>query len=86
MTLNHDVKLKKGLSHCIFILCAYCPWQQKFYSSKTISKPVTSGPKTFDVNLRMILAFREIGKGYSSIKKLLQQIPIQDSQLKKVNA
>ena len=40
VNLNHDAKLKKGLSHCIFISCASCQWEQNFYSSKTLSKPV----------------------------------------------
>ena len=69
VNFNHDAKHKKGLSHCIFISCASCQWEQKFYSSKAISKPVKAGPKTIDAYLRIILAFREIGKGYSSIKK-----------------
>ena len=27
VNFNHDAKLKKGLSHCIFISCASCQWE-----------------------------------------------------------
>ena len=58
-------------SHHLEIKCSLCEWKKVLYSSKQISKfngNTAQGRKTFEANTRMIIGFREIGKGYQSIK------------------
>ena len=63
------VEAKQGLSNLFEICCknSRCTWSRSFYSSKE-SKRKARGAKHFDVNLRSILAFREIGKLGTALK------------------
>ena len=46
-----------------------CGWYKSVYVSKEISR-VKQGRKAFDVNMRSVVAFREIGKGHAAMETL----------------
>ena len=59
-----NLKEKCGLS-CQFVFnCEVCNWTQYFYTSKELPRESQAGRKPFDVNLRTVAAFREIGRGH----------------------
>ena len=71
--LNNDLSRKKGFSHQLVLSCTAkkCQWQNEFFTSKKIEKNSdneTQGMKSFDINIRMCVAFREIGKGYAAME------------------
>ena len=67
--INHCVENKQGLAHEFHIKCKSisCRWLRKFFSSKEATRE-GCGSKPFDINLRAILAFREIGRGEAGIE------------------
>ena len=78
--LMFDSSKKYRLSIGLKICCNSCNWKTEFFSSATFcknnfieqqepSKIKCSGQKPFDVNTRVIVAFREMGKGLSSLEK-----------------
>ena len=77
--LMFDSSKKYGLSIGLKICCNSCNWKTEFFSSATFcknnfieqepSKSKCSGQKPFDINTRVIVAFREMGKGLSSLEK-----------------
>jgi hypothetical protein len=69
LTFENDYKKKKGLANYLSLSCSNCKWGHSTYTSKDIPKP-TPGVNAFDVNVRSVVAFREIGKGLSDMKKL----------------
>lgn len=69
LSIVNDLSKRKGLACCVYIHCEGCGWYQKFYSSHQFDRPNKNGPKPYDINVRSVVAFREIGKGYESIKK-----------------
>ena len=68
----HDVESKKGLSHLLNLSCLCCDWTKIFWTSCEVEKPKDAresrGRSSFDINTRIIIAFREIGKGFTAIK------------------
>ena len=68
---HNDESKKMGFSNFIILTCNDCPWEVSSFTSKPIEnkEPFTPGVKKFDINLRTVLAFREIGKGYDAIEK-----------------
>ena len=61
---------KKGLANCINLACNNCKWTHSTYTSRSIEKSATPGMNAFDVNVRSVIAFREIGKGISAMQAL----------------
>ena len=53
------------LSCNLEFLCTVCGWKSNIFTSKKI---VNS--KTYDINQRSIIAFRENGKGYTGLESL----------------
>ena len=53
------------LSCNIELSCAICEWQTNIFTSKKIP---TS--RAFDINLRLIIAFRENGKGHTGLESV----------------
>eukprot|EP00112_Aurelia_sp_Birch-Aquarium-sp1_P012847 Seg2706.2 transcript_id=Seg2706.2/GoldUCD/mRNA.D3Y31 product="hypothetical protein" protein_id=Seg2706.2/GoldUCD/D3Y31 len=64
-TLIPDAKL--GLCHKIIMRCQ-CNWEKVIYTSRQATQQ-GSGRKTFDVNARAVIAFREIGAGFASMER-----------------
>nr|XP_047135023.1 uncharacterized protein LOC124812429 [Hydra vulgaris] len=61
-----------GFAHCILIKCSICDWMKPFYTSPKTSynlKIDFRGRKTFDVNARAVIGFREIGCVFSFMQK-----------------
>ena len=59
----HDVLSKKGLAHFIKLLCTTCKW-----TCKWVCKGSKEVRKCYYVNIRSVIALREIDKGYISLK------------------
>ena len=68
ITFKNLIKEKCGLSCKLVFNCEVCNWTQYFYTSKELPRESQAGRKPFDVNLRTVAAFREIGKGHSAIE------------------
>ena len=60
---------KQGLSHLFKISCRNisCRWDKTFFTSKEVKKD-GRGSKPFGVNLRSIIAFRDMGKGHAGLE------------------
>ena len=68
--LQDDLEVRAGFVHRIVLRCLSCNWINICYTSKTADSPNSPGRGVFDANLRAVLAFREIGKGYKGMKTL----------------
>ncbi|XP_047127052.2 uncharacterized protein LOC124808049 [Hydra vulgaris] len=60
----------KGFSIQFCIKCATCEWTYFFNSSRAFSIPDrdTRGVKSQEINVRTVMAFREIGQGHEAMK------------------
>ena len=65
MTLLRE---KFGLCCKLLLSCDKCDQSGHFYTRKQL--PNRTGRKPFDINLRTVAAFREIGKGHSDIESV----------------
>ena len=54
-----------GLSCNHEFLCTVCDWKSNIFISKKIANT-----KTYDINQRSIIAFRDYGKGYTGLESL----------------
>ena len=67
----HDVAKKNGLAHKFNLTCRSCSWKNETFSSRKLPNTRAGihgrGKKAFEINTRTIIAFREIGKGYSAL-------------------
>ena len=59
------LKRKQGYASCLVLRCAKCKTEKEFYSSK---RP--SGKGRFEINTRMVVAMRRIGRGREAMNKL----------------
>ena len=68
--IQHKLDQKKGLRNFFEMKCTdiKCPWTRTISTSNDINKTVDHGKIPYDVNVRTIMAFREIGKGYAGIE------------------
>ena len=57
---RNNFRKKQGLSCCLVLSCTICDWTRDFFTSKNIEKPNHSYKCPFDVNVRAVVAFREI--------------------------
>ena len=65
---TNELESKQGVSYTLLFSCTKCEWKQQFLTSPPAGKAqATSGKLPLDINLRMVHAFREIGKGHKSI-------------------
>ena len=60
-----DFSSKKGLAQKLIVSCEDCNWNYSTYLSTSIK---TEQSSRYDVNVRSIIAFREIGRGLSHIE------------------
>ena len=44
-----------------------CNWSTSYYTSLQVDNQNTPGREAYEINLRSVMAFREIGKGYRSL-------------------
>ena len=62
-----DFAAKKGLAQKILINCCDCDWTHNVYLSSMVQ---IDQHKRYDVNIRSIVAFREIGRGLQHIENI----------------
>ena len=82
--IQYDVEKKKCLAHFFSAKCksTSCNWTDCFSTSKTVGSE-GRGRRAYEINLCSCLVFRELGKGYNSIKvfcKLMNIPPPRDSK------
>ena len=68
ISVKNIVDKKKGWSNKINISCCECGWTKYIYTSKEVNIPGQSGQKSHELNVRSVMAFCEIGKGFESMK------------------
>ena len=74
ISVYHNMEKKKGLCHYLDLSCTKCDWTSSFSTSKE-AKPMSSdkgsgGRNPHDVNIRSVIATREIGRGYTALQSL----------------
>lgn len=57
-----------GYYYSIRVYCCECGWSKEWKTSDTIQKGNSPGQKSYEINLRMIAGFREIGQGLKSME------------------
>ena len=57
-----------GLACNLVMSCNLCNWLSELYSSREIEQNSLPGHNPFDINIKIIMAFREIEKGYSALE------------------
>ena len=62
LTLREKFSEKMGFASFLVIKCSDCKFSHDFYTSNPVGK-------SYDINLRVIYAMRNIGQGHASIKK-----------------
>ena len=70
--VSNDLSRKKGFAYLLILRCKECLWQEELYSSCKILDTERQGPKNFEVNTRMVVAFREFGKGLTAMETFTQ--------------
>eukprot|EP00112_Aurelia_sp_Birch-Aquarium-sp1_P005886 Seg1664.3 transcript_id=Seg1664.3/GoldUCD/mRNA.D3Y31 product="hypothetical protein" protein_id=Seg1664.3/GoldUCD/D3Y31 len=73
LELQDDQKARSGFVHRSALRCTKCNWVNRFFTSKLAKKDdsaPTRGRSRFDLNVRSVLAFREIGRGYEGMQTL----------------
>lgn len=68
ITVSNLLTKKKGFANLLQFECSNCKWNHELYSSTKIGNKSKAGPKSFEVNTRLVLAFREIGRGLSALE------------------
>lgn len=66
--VESDKLLKQGLSMLLYFVCDSCGWKKSFYTSKRTKRTAAgNGNQPFEINIRAVIAMREIGKGYNGL-------------------
>ena len=70
LVIEHLVEDRQGFCLKFTINCNGCHWKHCFYSSPEFSFPRKDqrGKRPFEINVRAVMAFREIGKGHEAMK------------------
>ena len=76
VTLFDNLSSRMGFAHKLELSCENCGWKYETFTSNTCTPPVDinisakqkQGRKPFEVNVRTVLSFREIGRGHEHIK------------------
>lgn len=75
LTINSNPEERNGLAVCLKLSCEFCTWTVNKYSSPPAEAKIndnaeqTSARPNFDINIRSVIAFREIGCGFASLNK-----------------
>ena len=69
INIKHLILEKRGLAQFFKISCIDCDWNLKFCSSKECNRASNApGRSSYEVNKRVVIAFRENGQGNSPLK------------------
>ena len=87
----HNIEGKRGLAHFLELTCTKCDWCTTFSTSKKVkrsnnedtTKSSGSGRHAFDINIRSVIAMREIGRGYTALQTLCGVLNIPSPMTKK---
>ena len=61
--INHDHKRKRGLAHFLTTKFSSCDWKDEFPTATCVDLETSKqGRKTYEINTRSCILFREIGK------------------------
>lgn len=72
LMLENIVKEKMGWANKLSIFCNSCAWEETFFTSRVVEskdKKDRRGRKKYEVNVRCVMSFREIGGGLELIRK-----------------
>ena len=69
---------KRGLAHFLEFSCTKCDWCTTFSTSEEVKKnninnedtTKSPGRHAFDINIRLVIVMREIGRGYTALQTL----------------
>ena len=64
--IKHDISKKCGVVQFFKMTCNACEWSLDFSSSKECSED-RAGRKAYELNRRLVIAFRENGQGFKNI-------------------
>ena len=69
LEMENVENLRMGFANKINLSCSTCEWENSFFTSRNCSENgLKQGRKHFDdVNVRSVIAFREIGEGHEAI-------------------
>ena len=68
LLVENLLPMRMGFANKLNISCSYCPWKKQCFLSEQCSPSQGRGRKFFEVNIRMVTAFREIGKGHCAMQ------------------
>ena len=66
--MRNVAESRMGFANKLEIVCLMCNWKHQCFMSKECSQDGRTTRSPFEVNLRAMTAFREIGKGHSGIE------------------
>lgn len=67
LTIRNLIERKMGFSYLMILSCQECKWKQEKRTSEALINS-TPGQKSFEINARMVMGFREFGKGLASMQ------------------
>ena len=73
--LLEEVSAKKqGLSVAFILKCSSCLWEHEFFSSQYASIPGKNKKNSMEINIRSVLALRNLGIGYDGLDNFCTQM------------
>ena len=91
VVIKNDIVKKRGFANKLVFSCNTCEWTDHYFTSLKTDKTICKdgGTKVYDVNIRSTFAFREVGKGYSTIEKFAANMnmlqPVSKLRYHKIN-
>eukprot|EP00795_Rhopilema_esculentum_P000086 gene86-9701_t len=73
LTIKNLLERKMGFSYLMILSCQKCDWKEEKRTSETLVNS-TPGQSSFEINLRMIMGFREFGQGLASMYTLCRVV------------
>ena len=71
LSITNNTSSRMGFSNNVRLSCSVCSWERLWFLSKECSPKVSRGRKYHEVNVRMAIAFREIGKGHQNFSRIM---------------
>ncbi len=66
--ITNVLSSRMGFANKLKFCCTSCSWVRQWYLSEECASKEGRGRNFYEVNVRMVTAFREIGKGHNSIE------------------
>jgi len=74
VTLRELSCKKLGLSICYVIQCPTCVWEHEFTTSNLANEEQKGSRSKMEVNIRTVMAFRNLGIGYEGLENFCMQM------------